>query len=95
LVHLAAGPCSARAATSIAAAPALRAEQAAAAPAALPPGTPVSCWSVLSHAHPLLRRYQVLQRLRRVLWPSCCNSAAYQLGGSPTCKPPFGGCRIG
>jgi hypothetical protein len=37
------------------------------------------------------RRHRVLQRLRRVFWPSCCSSAANQLGSVPTSKPPCGG----
>lgn len=86
----------ARAATSIAAPPALRAELAVVASAshgatedlALPPGPgpPIGCWPVLSPALRLLRRHQVLLRLRRDFWPSCCSSAANQLGGLPTCK---------
>ena len=89
----------ARAATSIAAPPALRAELAAAASAArgcrcspsFGPTRRLLARAVARAAAASQRRHRVLQRLRRVFWPSCCSSAANQLGSVPTSKPPCGG----
>ena len=84
-----ASPTARRAAGRILAAAALAARCAAAcSPSSRPT---VGRWSVLSQPPRLLRSHEVLQRLRRVFWPSCCSSAANQLGSVPTSKPPCGG----